>query len=296
MPAFGRTVNQASERCSHLLSLPAEWACRDRHRQTPGATWKRARICPEAPRDITSFTFCHMDLAQSVCVVTGGSEGIGRATALALARRGARVAICGRSADRVTEVLHEIVKEQPDGVGAVCDVRSETSINQFQRRVKERLGTVDVIVNNAGLGYFALLGELTGAQINEMLDVNVKGMLLVTRAFLPAMLERRSGHIVNVSSLAGRNGFVGGTAYTATKHAVLGFSKSLMLEVRDFGIRVTAICPGSVDTSFFAKAGTTVNNAERLLKPEDVADTIVAALQLPDHAMVSELDIRPTTP
>jgi 3-oxoacyl-[acyl-carrier protein] reductase len=118
----------------------------------------------------------------------------------------------------------------------------------------------------------------------------------MTRAVLPAMRRRREGAIVNVASLAGKNGFVGGCAYTASKHAVLGFSRSLMLEVRKDNVRVIAICPGSVDTSMIRDQPMLRAEPTRILRPEDVAETILQALILPPRALVSELDIRPTNP
>ena len=142
----------------------------------------------------------------------------------------------------------------------------------------------------------APLLELSTSQIDEMLDVNVRGLMLVTRAFLPTMIAAEHGDIVNIASLAGKNGFAGGTAYAASKHAVLGFSKSLMLEVRAANIRVITVCPGSVETPFFDKAGVELSNADRVLQPEDVAETVVAALALPGRAMISDLDIRPANP
>ncbi len=126
--------------------------------------------------------------------------------------------------------------------------------------------------------------------------VNVRGVFLITRAFLPAMRRRRSGHIVNIASLAGRNPVANGAAYAASKHAVLGFSKSLLMEVRQYDIRVVAICPGSVVTPFFEKSGAELDRPNRKLTPEDVAQTVVSTLELPDRALVSELDLRPTNP
>ncbi len=118
----------------------------------------------------------------------------------------------------------------------------------------------------------------------------------MTRAVLPPMRSRKQGSIVNVASLAGRNGFAGGTAYTASKHAVLGFSRSLMLEVRKDNVRVIAICPGSVDTSLLRDQPMLKSEPSRILRPEDVAASILHAIELPDRALVSELDIRPTNP
>ena len=172
----------------------------------------------------------------------------------------------------------------------------QQSVARFVKHVLERYGHVDVLVNNAGIGHLGNFLEITTDQIDETFAVNVRGLMSVTAAFLPQMLQREEGHIINVASLAGRNGFVGGTVYAASKHAVMGFSKSLMLEVRDKNIRVVAICPGSVDTPFFAKAGIDLQNADKVLQPEDVAATVVAILELPQRALVSELDIRPTNP
>jgi 3-oxoacyl-[acyl-carrier protein] reductase len=125
---------------------------------------------------------------------------------------------------------------------------------------------------------------------------NLRSLFVVTRAVLPSMRQKREGAIVNVASLAGRNGFVGGTAYAASKHAVLGFSRSLMLEVRKDNVRVITICPGSVDTGMLQDQPLLRSDPRRILRPEDVADTILHALRLPDRALVSELDIRPTNP
>jgi 3-oxoacyl-[acyl-carrier protein] reductase len=125
---------------------------------------------------------------------------------------------------------------------------------------------------------------------------NLRSLYLMTREVLPGMRGRRHGAIVNIASLAGRNGFAGGTAYAASKHAVLGFSRSLMLEVRKENIRVIAICPGSVDTPLIQHQGMLKPDLAKILRPEDVAETVVAALALPERALVSELDVRPTNP
>lgn len=162
--------------------------------------------------------------------------------------------------------------------------------------MQERLGDPDVLVNNAGLAHWVPVEQMTIAQFDETMAVNVRGVFLMTRAFLPAMRRHRRGHIVNIASLAGKNAVPGAAAYSASKHAVLGFSKSLLMEVREHGIRVVAVCPGSVVTAFFDRAGRELERPERKLRPEDVADAVVAALELPERALLSELDIRPTTP
>jgi NADP-dependent 3-hydroxy acid dehydrogenase YdfG len=129
-----------------------------------------------------------------------------------------------------------------------------------------------------------------------VMDTNLRGMFLATRAFLPAMLATGRGAIVNISSLAGRNGIANGAAYSASKHGVIGFSKSLLLEVRALGIRVMTICPGSVNTAFFDGDTPFDPDRSRILEPQDVATAVLDALALPERALISELDLRPTNP
>lgn len=215
-------------------------------------------------------------------VVTGSSEGIGRALVEAFTSRGARVAHCSR---------------RGTGGGLVCDVRDETQVGDFAERVLHDVGAPTILVNNAGVARWGKVHEQSLEDWNANIETNLTGMFLVTRAFLPAMLAAGRGTIVNISSLAGRNGISGGSAYAASKHAVLGFSKSLMMEVRSQGLRVVAICPGSVDTPIFAKdQAPFAVKRETMMAPEDIAQTIVDVIALPERAMVSELDIRPTNP
>jgi 3-oxoacyl-[acyl-carrier protein] reductase len=158
------------------------------------------------------------------------------------------------------------------------------------------LGEVGVFGNNAGVLIARPFAELTLADWDATMATNLRGLFVVTSAVLPAMRRRREGTVVNVASLAGRNGFVGGAAYAASKHGVLGFSRSLLLEVRKEGIRVVTICPGSVDTEMLHEQPLLQANPQRILQPEDVADAILHAVRLPARATVSELDVRPTNP
>jgi 3-oxoacyl-[acyl-carrier protein] reductase len=162
--------------------------------------------------------------------------------------------------------------------------------------VVEQLDEIGVLVNNAGVLIARPFEELTLEDWDSTMATNLRSLYLVTREVLPGMRRRREGTVVNVASLAGRNGFVGGTAYTASKHAVLGFARSLMLEVRKDGVRVVTVCPGSVDTGMLVDQPMLTPNRERILQPEDVADAILQAVRLPSRALVSELDIRPTNP
>ena len=237
-----------------------------------------------------------MDLSGALAVVTGATEGIGRAIAFALGRAGAKLAICARTDKNVRATVAALFAERIDAVGTACDVSNPKAVDAFAAYVLRQRGAPDVLVNNAGIGRFAPIEQLTVKDWDETMQVNVRSLFLVTRAFLPAMKERGSGAIVNVASLAGKNGVEGGTAYCASKHAVLGFSKALMLEARKRDIRVIAVCPGSVDTAFGNGQDRPRPKRERALKADDVAQAVLAALSLADRAMLYELDLRPTNP
>jgi 3-oxoacyl-[acyl-carrier protein] reductase len=237
-----------------------------------------------------------MELQGSHCLVTGATEGIGRAIVLALGRAGARISLCARTGAKVDALVEELEGSGIAALGGRCDVADEASIQAFVEMARSRFGPVDVLVNNAGRGYFVPVERMSLEDFDATMAVNVRGVFLMTRAVLPDMIRRESGHIINIASLAGRNPVPGGAAYAASKHAVLGFSKSLFGEVRKQGVRVTAICPGSVVTPFFEKSGAALENPDRKLQAEDVAATVISTLTLPDRALVSELDIRPTNP
>jgi 3-oxoacyl-[acyl-carrier protein] reductase len=228
--------------------------------------------------------------------ITGATEGIGRATAFALGRAGYQVGVCARTAAKVRQLIEELERAGINAAGRPADVSDPSQAGLAVEEATRALGEIDVLVNNAGILIAKPFEELTLEDWNATIDTNVRSLYLMTRAVLPAMRRRKHGAIVNVASLAGRSGFVGGTAYTASKHAVLGFSRSLMLETRKDNIRVIAICPGSVDTSMMRDQPMLKAEASRILQPEDVAATILHAISLPERALVSELDIRPTNP
>lgn len=237
-----------------------------------------------------------MNLTGTLAVITGATQGIGRATALQLGRAGANVAICARTPEGLRATETELRGAGIDAIGMPCDVSDPGAVERFATFVVGERGTPHVVVNNAGIGRFRPLEELTLEDWDATMGVNVRSLFLVTRAFLPAMKRAGRGTIVNIASLAGRNGIEGGTAYCASKHAVLGFSKALMLEVRKHNIRVVAICPGSVATGFRDRQAPPSPNRDRVLTAEDVAQSVEAAIALADRAMLSELDLRPTNP
>ena len=229
-------------------------------------------------------------------LVTGATEGIGRAIAVALASAGYRVGVCARSEKNVAALVAELRASGAEASGRPADVSSPDDVQALVRQVEDDLGPVDVLVNNAGIMRFRPIAELTLEDWDATMAVNVRGLFIMTQAVLPGMRQRRHGAIVNIASLAGKNGFVGGAASTASKHAVLGFAKSLMLEVRKDDIRVITICPGSVDTRLLQAEPAMYGKDRKIMAPQDVAEVVLASLALPARALVSELDLRPTNP
>jgi 3-oxoacyl-[acyl-carrier protein] reductase len=242
-----------------------------------------------------------MNIKDKVAVITGASKGIGRSVALAMASAGADVAISARSTDLLESLADEIKETGRQAFVFAGNMAVEKEIQQFIKNAAEHFGRMDILVNNAGLGHFFTVTELTTDLWDEMFNVNVRGLFIATREALPYLRMAGESVIVNITSLAGKNAFVGGTGYAASKHAVLGFSRCLMLEERKNGVRVLAICPGSVDTSFFDRLKNEKHmmpppNLENALRPDDIASTILHMVQLPQRAMISEVDIRPSNP
>jgi NADP-dependent 3-hydroxy acid dehydrogenase YdfG len=234
-------------------------------------------------------------MPEHIALVTGATAGIGRATAFALGRAGYRVGVCARTAGPVEALVAELRAEGIAAAGRAADVGRAEAVEALVKAVVTELGPVDTLINNAGIAIIRPLTELSLEQWDATMATNLRSLFLVTRAVLPGMLERKSGIIVNVASLAGKNPLVGGTAYAASKHAVLGFSKGLMLEVRKDGVRVLAICPGSVNTALIRNIRSPSREGE-MLEPEDVAQAILDAVRMSARATVSEIDIRPANP
>lgn len=237
-----------------------------------------------------------MELRGALAVVTGATAGIGRATGFALGRAGARLAICARTPATVRATLEALRAAGVDAIGMPCDVSDARAVAAFAAFVNDQRGAPTIVVNNAGIAHFKPFEELSLDQWEQMMGVNVRSLYLMTQAFLGGMKRAGGGTIVNVASLAGKNGVEGGTGYCASKHAVLGFSRALLLEVRKHNVRVVALCPGSVDTGFGGRADRPRANRDRVLSAEDVAQAVLATLTLADRALVSELDLRPTNP
>ena len=242
-------------------------------------------------------------IKDKVAIVTGASSGIGHATALALSRAGARVAVGARRTDRLADLENRIREAGGEAFSKRLDVTKKEECRSFVDDVLGRWGSVDILVNNAGLMPLSFVKNLKIDEWDQMIDVNIKGVLYCTAAVVGHMLEKKSGHIVNISSVAGRIVFPAGSVYCATKHAVTAFSEGLReeLSVRK-NIRVTCIEPGVVATEL---TGTItdeslqgfVENAKKMesLQADDIANAIVYAVESPRHVNVNEILIRPTT-
>ena len=221
-----------------------------------------------------------------IAVVTGASRGIGRAIALRLGATHHVVALA-RSRSELDSLASDIRSGDGSCDTTVVDVADAEAVARALDGVR-----ADVLVNNAGVGYLKPFLELTPEEWNAMVDVNFNALFHVTRAVLPGMVERGRGHIVMVGSIAGRSAFVGGACYAATKHAVMGFSESLMLEVRDKGVKVSVVNPGSVATSFFRGE----RDTSWMLTADDVAEAVMHALDTPPRVLVHRIEVRAAMP
>lgn len=224
-------------------------------------------------------------MPKPVAVVTGASRGIGRAIALRLARQYDIVGVA-RSEYELESLAQEI-----EAAGGSCRPRAVDITNPDA--IAAALSGIDaqVLINNAGIGVVKPFMELTRDEWRHMVDVNFNALFDVTRAVLPAMIQRQSGHVVLIGSISGRSAYVGGTCYAATKHAVMGFSESLMLELRDSGVKVSVVNPGSVATSFSSGG----DDASWKLTADDVAESVAFVLNTPADVLVHRVEVRTLT-
>jgi NAD(P)-dependent dehydrogenase (short-subunit alcohol dehydrogenase family) len=224
-------------------------------------------------------------------LVTGASQGIGAATALAFAERpGARLALVARSADKLAEVAGRCRQRGAEADAFPCDVTDDAAVETMAEAVAERVGTPDVLVNNAGAFEPGGFLETTPAQLRRQLEVNAVSAFLVTRAFLPAMLARGSGRVLMMGSVASVRGYPGGAAYGAAKHALLGLARALREETKGAGVGVTTLLPGATLTPSWDGVDLP---PDRLMPPEDVARVAVEVATLSARSVVEEVLIRP---
>ena len=231
-------------------------------------------------------------LSNQVALVTGAGRGIGKAISSHLASLGATVFLCARSGDELEALAHEIAASGGKGVPLVCDVSNLSSVESAADHVSKAHGHLDVLVNNAGVGSFAgPLHEMTPENWEKVLNTNLRGVFYSIRAFAPMMIRQGGGHIVNISSLAGKNPLPNGAAYAASKWGLNGLSYSVAEELRGKNIRVSVVCPGSVDTTEGWHQG---KNSNRMLQPDQIAHVVEMLVTQGPQSFVSEVLIRPT--
>ena len=241
-------------------------------------------------------------LKNKVAIITGASSGIGYATSLTLSKAGIKVAVGARRTEKLQELEKQIIKNNGEILVQKTDVTRKSDCDSLVNTIVEKWGKVDILINNAGLMPLSYFKNGKIEEWEQMIDVNIKGVLYCTSAVVPYMLEKKSGHIINVSSVAGRIVFAGGSVYCATKHAIAALSEGLRKELSPtYNIRVTCIEPGAVETELlesitdesmtgFIQA---TKNMETL-RSDDIANAILYAVQAPRHVNVNEILIRPT--
>jgi 3-oxoacyl-[acyl-carrier protein] reductase len=231
------------------------------------------------------------DLRGQTALVTGAGRGIGRAVAKALASKGSRVFMAARTASQLESTADEIRRSGAAAVPVPTDLADEQDIRSLFARIRKEAGRLDILINNAGVGIYGPLVDFTSADFDTVMQVNAKAAFLCCQQALRLMIPRKSGYIINISSVVGFKGYPNQAAYTASKHAILGLTKSLAAEVQEHGIRVSAILPGGVNTQLIAKARPDLD-PKILLQPEDIAQAVLYLLSLSEHAAVDQIYIR----
>jgi 3-oxoacyl-[acyl-carrier protein] reductase len=228
-------------------------------------------------------------LYNAVTLVTGGSRGIGRAIALRLASMGAAVAICGRDAAALSITADAISATGAQAYSQVADITRPSDISGLVEKTQATLGPISILVNNAGIGLFGPAHEKSEVDWDRVFNTNLKGVFLVSKAVIPGMTQRGGGDIINISSLAGKNTFAGGGIYCASKWGLQGLSGCMAEDLRDHGIRVSLVCPGSVATEFSSKA----KDPAKALAAEDVAHAVAMLATQGSNSFISEVQMRP---
>lgn len=237
-----------------------------------------------------------MKLNNKKAIITGGGRGLGKATAIAFAKEGMDIAITGRNEKILQETVAELKAFGIHAVYEVFDVGNYNEVKNGIKNIMATLGTVDVLVNNAGIAAFGSLNEMEVSQWTAIIQTNVFGMYYVTKEVLPYLIDKNQGDIINISSTAGLSGNANTSAYSASKFAVIGMSQSLMKEVRKNNIRVITLTPSTIATDMALDLGITDGNVEKVLQPQDFAELIVAGIKLPRRAMLVNASLWSTNP
>ncbi|NOU94651.1 3-ketoacyl-ACP reductase [Paenibacillus sp. LMG 31456] len=238
-----------------------------------------------------------MELKNKTAIITGAGKGIGKATAIALAKEGVHLGLVARNSADLESLQALLTDTYGIKVYYIsADISNKTQVDQAVKTLIEKLGSVDILLNNAGVAQFGLLVDMEPEQWESIIQTNLMGTYYVTRAALPTMLKQNEGTIINIASTAGERGFATGSAYCASKFAVLGLTESLMQEVRKSNIRVTALTPSTVNTELAVNAGLKIGDEDRMMQSEDVAELILATLKLPQRVFIKTAGIWTTNP
>lgn len=236
-----------------------------------------------------------IQLENRVAIVTGGTKGIGKAISQQLLGKGARVMICARTESDVKGCVRDLGRETIGRIeGIVCNVKEYSEVRRLVERTVHQFGGIDILINNAAVGLFASVSDITPEQWHEVIDTNLSGVFYCCHEVIPHMKRRGGGYIINISSLAGKNPFKGGSAYNASKFGLNGFSEAIMQDLRYDNIRVSYVMPGSVNTGFGRNAVSEENSWK--LAPEDVAQVVVDLLQHDPRSLPSAVEMRPSKP
>jgi 3-oxoacyl-[acyl-carrier protein] reductase len=226
-----------------------------------------------------------------VALITGANRGIGLAIARSLGRLGATVVLCARDRKKLADAASDLAREGIAAKAIAADVTKPADIAALIEQTERESGPIDILVNNAGIGYFAPVQEASEEKWDAVLDTNLKAVFLLSKAVAPGMIARRKGHIINIASLAGKNAFPGGSLYCASKWGLLGLTQCMAEDLRAHGIRVSAVCPGSVATDFSPHAK---KDPSKMLQPEDVALAVETIVRQAPQSFISEVVLRPT--
>lgn len=238
-----------------------------------------------------------MNLTNKTALITGAGKGIGREIAIALAKEGVNLGLVARTASDL-EALAAQLHEQYGVKTAVAtaDIAVQAEAETAVKKLNDELGAIDILINNAGIAQFGNLLDMEPAQWKRIVDVNLMGTYHMLYAVLPSMIERKTGDVINISSTAGERGFATGSAYNASKFAVMGLTEAVLQEVRKHDIRVTALTPSTVNTDLAVNAGLKIGDEDRMMQPSDVAELALAALKLPRRVFVKTAGIWTTNP
>jgi 3-oxoacyl-[acyl-carrier protein] reductase len=236
------------------------------------------------------------DLKNKNALITGAGKGIGKAIALALAKEGVNIILVARTQEEIDSVAAKVRSLRVKALAITADVADINSVNAAVTKALAEFGTIDILINNAGIAAFGKFLELEPTDWERIIQVNLMGTYYVTRAVLPNMIERQTGDIINISSTAGLSGNALTSAYSASKFAVLGLTESLMQEVRKHNIRVTALTPSTVATDMAKELKLTDGNPDKVMQAEDMAELIIAQLKLNRRVFIKNSSIWSTNP